>query len=94
MWILKFFLATWLIWFIILSASVRLANASKESNGWIDENTKTKPVSKSKFCTKLIFSAIPILRLLFVIMALVIAFSTKENFDKFCEKLKEEKEED
>lgn len=74
---LKFYLTTVIIWYIIIFASIKITKEPIYKNGWT-ELDRNKKFFKGVFGCLLI-STVPIIRLLVVIGLYILAFNKREG---------------
>ena len=86
---LKAYLASIVIWMIIIYSTAILLERSIENNGWLDEKDKEGNVPKTLF----VISAIPFVRLTAVLCCIFMASCTKEQYTEIVEKIKNDMEE-
>ena len=77
---LKIYFVSILIWMMIIFCAAYLFEDAIKQKGWIDSNKHSKFVSVlfTLFC----MSAIPVLRLLFLVVILFMAGVSKEEFEE------------
>lgn len=83
---LDFYLSSIIIWFIILFSEAVVFNKQIRNNGWLDMEKK-RNIIRTLF-SYVLFAALPVFRLLIAIILFMMAFTTKERFDKYAEELK------
>lgn len=76
---LKFYLSTVIIFMIILSCEKAIFIDAIRKNGWLDDVEKAK---MGKWQSLFVLSAVPVLRLFFVIFTLIMASNKKDDFMK------------
>ena len=82
---IKFYLSTVLMWMIILYALVVICEESIKKNGHLIGVGKSKHSwTTALFC----MAAVPIVRVAFAFVIILMATKTKEEFDKMVEDLK------
>lgn len=74
---LKFYLTTVIIWYIIIFASVKITKEPIYKNGWTELDTNKKFFKGVFGC--LLISTVPIIRLLVVIGLYILAFNKREG---------------
>lgn len=69
---LKFYLTTIIIWYIILLSTIKISKQAIKNNGWCN-------LGKTKLIGPLLICAIPIFRALVIIGLFILAFNKKEG---------------
>ena len=86
---LKIYLSSILIWMIILYCTCAIFEKPIKEKGWINAENKSKD---NGLKILFILSAVPIVRLFVFVMLFVMSTYTKEQFDEWCEKVKNKDE--
>lgn len=83
---LKIYLTSVIIYMIIIYCETKIFKNNIIKNGWATEGKKSGSALGTLFC----FSAVPLLRLLFVVVLCVMFTYPKEKVDAWIEKNKKE----
>ena len=86
---LKAYFASIIIWMIIIYSVTTLFERRIKDNGWADKRDGDINEWKALF----ILSAIPFIRLLVILCCVFMALYTKEQYNEYVEKIKNDKEE-
>lgn len=78
---INFYMATVVIWMVIIYATTFITAEAIRNNGWITEKKETTPLKTiiTLFC----MAAIPIFRLVVVCALIMMSVKTKEEFEKW-----------
>lgn len=86
---LKVYFSSVLIWMIIICCTISIFKNAIVEKGWVDPNKKS---SENGWKCLFVLSAIPIIRFFVFISIIVMSTYTKEQFDEWCEKVKNKDE--
>lgn len=81
---LKFYLTSVIVYMIMIFAAAYIGQYKIKANGWLDDAKKQGSPWVYLFC----ISAVPIFRLLIVIVIFMMMSITKEDFDKYVDEVK------
>ena len=82
----QLYLFSIVLWAIMIYGTVWIFEDKIKANGWFNaQNNKKNP-----WVTLFFMSAIPLLRVLFFVSAIIMVGMTKEKFDKWLEEYKNE----
>lgn len=78
---INFYMATVVVWMVIIYATIFVTAEAIKKNGWITEKKETTPLKIiiSLFC----LSAIPVFRVAIVPTLIMMSMKTKEEFEKW-----------
>lgn len=80
---LTFYLSTVVIWMIIIESIVFIYKKQIKKNGWITKKKKGNFIKE--ICTLFAIAAVPILRVVFAIIVIMMGNMTKEKFNEWAE---------
>ena len=81
---IKFYLQSVLIFMIIIYSMLQICKEKIKANGWKSEEQQ----HNNKWSGLFVLSAVPVLRVLVIVVVLMMAVYTKEQFDAKLEELK------
>lgn len=82
---LKIYFSSVIIWMIINYSAAKIFKTKIRENGWLENK---KPLKMNWLVALFVMSAIPVFRLLIPVCCFIMGSTTKEEFEKWCEDIK------